>query len=89
MSAMKTTLQDLRKFFTPVIRREGGVYCAEVPSMPGCFTVADTPDELKSNLVEAMQCWLLTRQDLRRARAATTATPRHRPSLARREVAFA
>ena len=68
MSVMKTTLQDLRKFFTPVIRREGDVYCAEVPSMPGCFTVADTPDELKSNLVEAMQCWLLTRQDLRRAR---------------------
>ena len=89
MSAMKTTLQDLRKFFTPVIRREGDVYCAEVPAMPGCFTVADTPDELKANLVEAMQCWLLTRQDLRHARATTTAAPRRRPSLARREVAFA
>ncbi len=84
---METTLQSLRKFFSPVIRREGGVYCAEVPALPGCITVAETPEELKTNLVEAMQCWMLTQQDLRRARA--KAVSRKRTSRTPRKAALA
>jgi len=30
-----------------------------VPSLPGCFTQAETLDELKSNLHEAIEGWLL------------------------------
>ena len=35
---------------------EGG-YWAEVPSLPGCFTQAETLDEIRSNLLEAIQGW--------------------------------
>lgn len=35
---------------------EGG-YWAEVPSLPGCFTQAETFDEIRSNLLEAIQGW--------------------------------
>lgn len=38
---------------------EEGGYWAEVPSMPGCFTEADTLDELKANIVDAAQGWLV------------------------------
>jgi len=33
-------------------------YWAEIPSMPGCITCADTLDELQKNIVEAAQCWI-------------------------------
>ncbi len=35
---------------------EGG-YWAEVPSLPGCFTQAETLEEIRSNLLEAIQGW--------------------------------
>jgi len=57
------TKQLLESLFKPVIHEEDGVYWAEVPAMPGCFTVADTLDELRTNIIEAMQCWLLTAAD--------------------------
>ena len=53
--------------FRPVIHREGGTYWAEIPAMPGCFTVADTLSELKPNLVEAIRCWLMTQGDASRS----------------------
>ena len=59
------TRKSLETLFTPVIHREDGRYWAEIPAMPGCFTVANTLSELKGNLVEAMQCWLLTAADAR------------------------
>lgn len=37
--------------------KEGG-YWAEVPSLPGCVTQADTMEELKKNLQEAVELWL-------------------------------
>ena len=36
---------------------EGGFW-AEVPSLPGCVTQADTMEELKENLQEAVELWL-------------------------------
>ena len=36
--------------------------------MPGCFTIADTLEELAPNIVEAMQCWFLTTADMERRR---------------------
>ena len=37
---------------------EEGGYWAEVPSLPGCFTEAESLDELRSNLHEAVQGWM-------------------------------
>ena len=65
--------RDVRKMFTPVVHRENGAYWAEIPAMPGCFTVADTPDELSKNLLEAMTCWLLTANDAKHLSARRTA----------------
>ena len=39
-------------------KAEEGGYWAEVPSLPGCLTQAETPDELKANLREAIELWL-------------------------------
>jgi len=36
---------------------EGGFW-AEVPALPGCLTQAETLDELKANLREAIELWL-------------------------------
>jgi predicted RNase H-like HicB family nuclease len=37
---------------------EEGGYWAEVPALPGCLTQAETLDELKANLAEAIELWL-------------------------------
>ncbi len=42
---------------------EGG-YSASVPSLPGCFTEADDLDELRANLIEAVEGWLASKRDL-------------------------
>jgi predicted RNase H-like HicB family nuclease len=39
---------------------EEGGYWAEVPSLPGCFTEADSVEELRGNLMEAVQGWMET-----------------------------
>lgn len=37
---------------------EGG-YWAEVPALPGCVSQGETVDELRSNIREAIEGWLL------------------------------
>ncbi|HEY2328553.1 MAG TPA: type II toxin-antitoxin system HicB family antitoxin [Verrucomicrobiae bacterium] len=37
---------------------EEGGFWAEVPSLPGCVTQAETLGELKTNLREAIELWL-------------------------------
>lgn len=58
------TRKSIENWFKPRIHREDGRYWAEIPAMPGCFTVARTLDELRGNLMEAVQCWLLTSADM-------------------------
>ena len=41
-----------------VHKAEEGGYWAEVPSLPGCLTQAETLDELKANLHGAIELWL-------------------------------
>ncbi len=41
---------------------EGGFW-AEVPALPGCVTQGETMDEIKSNLREAVEGWLLVGND--------------------------
>jgi predicted RNase H-like HicB family nuclease len=40
-----------------IIHEEGGGYWAEVPELPGCYTQADTLDELLGNLREAVSLY--------------------------------
>ena len=44
--------------FDVVIHKEDSGYWAEVPALKGCFTQADSIDELKSNVKEAITAWL-------------------------------
>lgn len=41
-----------------VHKAEEGGYWAEVPALPGCVTQAETMDELRGNLREAIEGWL-------------------------------
>lgn len=41
-----------------VHKSEEGGYWAEVPALPGCVTQAETMDELRKNLREAIEGWL-------------------------------
>lgn len=45
------------KYLVEVDRGEPGqvAYGASVPAIPGCFTTGETLDELKANLVEAIE----------------------------------
>lgn len=57
---------------TAIVRpEEGGGYSAEIPGLPGCFTEADTLEELRDNLRDAVEGWLQAHHDL----AATTNDP--------------
>ncbi len=38
---------------------EEGGYWAEVPALPGCVSQAETVDELRTNIREAIEGWLL------------------------------
>jgi len=44
--------------YNVIVRKEEGRFCAEVPDLPGCFTEADTLDELNDNLREAISLYL-------------------------------
>lgn len=52
------------KYIVEVDREEPGqiAYGASMPAIPGCFTTGETLDELKANLVEAIE---LMREDAR------------------------
>jgi predicted RNase H-like HicB family nuclease len=41
-----------------VVHEEDGGYWAEIPALPGCYTQADTMEELKVNLKEAVELYL-------------------------------
>lgn len=50
--------------YTAIIHRECGRFWAEVPELPGCYTEADTLDELDANLREAISLYLEDRTDV-------------------------
>ena len=39
-------------------RDENGVWCADVPALPGCHTDGRTLDELRANLADAIALYL-------------------------------
>lgn len=53
------TLENSSMKLKAIIREaEEGGFWAEVPSLPGCVTQADSLEELKVNLQEAVTLWL-------------------------------
>lgn len=42
---------------------EEGGYWAEVPALPGCVSQAETVDELRSNVREAIEGWLMAEDE--------------------------
>ena len=42
-----------------IYKDESGVYCAEVPAMPGCCSDGDTFEEAVANIREAAEGWLI------------------------------
>lgn len=41
-----------------IVRDENGVWCADVPALPGCHTDGRTLDELRANLADAVALYL-------------------------------
>ena len=41
-----------------IARDENGVWCADVPALPGCHTDGRTMDELRANLADAIALYL-------------------------------
>ena len=50
--------KDMGIYNAIVHEAEEGGYWAEVPDLPGCVTEADTLDELKAMLKDAIRCYL-------------------------------
>jgi len=48
----------MREFTYVVEKDEDGWYVASVPSLPGCFTQAQTTEELRERLKEAIELYL-------------------------------
>ena len=46
-----------------IYRDESGVYCAEIPALPGCYSDGDTLEEATANIREAAEGWLLAQDE--------------------------
>ena len=44
--------------FDVILHKEENGYWAEVPALKGCFTQAETLEELQENIKEAITAWL-------------------------------
>ena len=51
-------------------KAEEGGYWAEVPALPGCVSQGETMDDLRANIHEAIEGWLLAEEGTTRASAA-------------------
>jgi predicted RNase H-like HicB family nuclease len=48
------------RFNVIIEQDEDGGYIAEVPSLPGCHTQGDTPEEVRKNIREAIALYIET-----------------------------
>jgi len=51
-------------------KAEEGGYWAEVPALPGCVSQGETMDDLRANIHEAIEGWLLAEEGTTQASAA-------------------
>lgn len=52
-----------------IYRDESGIYCAEVPGMPGCHSDGNTYEEAVANIREAMALWIEAQEAMAAERA--------------------
>ena len=51
-------------------KAEEGGYWAEVPALPGCVSQGETMDDLRANIHDAIEGWLLAEEGTTQASAA-------------------
>lgn len=51
-------------------KAEEGGYWAEVPALPGCVSQGETIDDVRTNVREAIEGWLLAEESTTKADAA-------------------
>ena len=51
-------------------KAEEGGYSAEVPALPGCVSQGETVDDVRANVREAIEGWLLAEEGTTQADAA-------------------
>ena len=51
-------------------KAEEGGYWAEVPALPGCVSQGETMDDVRTNVREAIEGWLLAEEGTAQAGAA-------------------
>ena len=51
-------------------KAEEGGYWAEVPALPGCVSQGETVDDVRTNVREAIEGWLLAEESTTQAGAA-------------------
>jgi len=55
----------MKKEFTVIIEQdEDGIYIASAPELEGCHTQANTLDELRARIIEAIQLYIEVESDL-------------------------
>lgn len=60
-------MSNLKKEFTVIIEQdEDGIYIASAPELEGCHTQANSLDELRTRIVEAIQLYLEVESELAR-----------------------
>ncbi len=52
------------KFLVSTVKDEDGVYIAECPSIPGCFSQGSTEEEAEINIKEAIKGYLEVRAEM-------------------------
>ncbi|MDD2909290.1 MAG: type II toxin-antitoxin system HicB family antitoxin [Candidatus Gracilibacteria bacterium] len=55
-------MTDLKDLNIQIFQEEDGSYYAEVKNLPGCFTAANTIEDLEINLKEAINSYILSLQ---------------------------
>lgn len=62
---MKTSIKELQ-FKVIVERDENGIYVAEVPELPGCYTQGKTLEQARERIKEAIKLVLESDKDLKK-----------------------
>ena len=54
----------MTKTFRTILVKDGNAYHGYVPALPGCHTDGKTIEETQKNLTEAIEGWIMARQEL-------------------------
>ena len=57
------------KFTITIARDEDGMYIAECPAIPGCVSQGETIEEVKANILDALEGCLAVREEMAVAEA--------------------